>query len=250
MTRSTVLLPGLALAAILLAWEVWVRLAHIPPALLVPPSAVALTIGRQWPILVSEGWVTFVESFVGFVLAFAFAVPLAVVITASRTLNQALYPLLIATQSLPKVAVAPLILVWVGTGIESKLVIAWLVAFFPILVDTATGLRLTPPEFLELGRSLRASPWQVFSKFRLPSAVPFIVSGSKVAVTLALIGAVIGEFVSSTDGLGFLLLTANSQLDTALSFAALFGLAVLGLALYGMVAVVERLLVPIFGAGH
>jgi NitT/TauT family transport system permease protein len=152
------------------------------------------------------------------------------------------YPILIATQSLPKVALAPLVLVWAGLGIESKLAIAWLVAFFPIVVDTATGLRSTPPEYLDLATSVRASPLQTFYKIRFPAALPFVISGSKVAITLAVIGAVIGEFVGSTEGLGNLLLIANSQLNTPLAFAALVGLSVLGIGLYSAVAAVEILL--------
>jgi len=154
-------------------------------------------------------------------------------------------PLLIALQSVPKVALAPILLVWLGTGIESKLAIAWLVAFFPIVVDTAAGLQSTPRELLELAHSLRASRWQIFSKVQFPAALPYIVTGSKVAVTLAVIGAVIGEFVGSSEGLGYLLLTATSQIDSPLAFAALFALAALGILVYLAVVAAERLLAPL-----
>jgi NitT/TauT family transport system permease protein len=196
---------------------------------------------------VSEGWITLLESLYGFVLAFALGVPLAVAIAGSRTLNLMFYPLLIATQSLPKVALAPLILVWLGTGMESKLAIAWLVAFFPIVVDTATGLRNTPAEFLDLATAVRASPFQAFWKIRFPAALPFVISGSKVAITLAVIGAVIGEFIGSNEGLGNLLLVANSQINIPLAFACLIGLAAIGIGLYGAVAAVELALKPWFG---
>ena len=179
----------------------------------------------NWRLIVSEGWITLLESLYGFLLAFAFGVPLAVAIAGSRTLNLMFYPLLIATQSLPKVALAPLILVWLGTGMESKLAIAWLVAFFPIVVDTATGLRNTPAEFLDLATAVRASAFQTFWKIRFPAALPFVISGSKVAITLAVIGAVIGEFIGSNEGLGNLLLVANSQVNIPLAFACLIGLA-------------------------
>ena len=171
------------------------------------------------PILLQEGWVTCLESLLGFLLAFALGVPIAVAVSSSRTLSAMFYPILIATQSLPKVALAPLVLVWLGLGIESKLAIAWLVAFFPIVVDTATGLRSTPAEYLDLATSVRANAWQTFYKIRFPAALPFVISGSKVAITLAVIGAVIGEFVGSTEGLGNLLLVANSQINTPLAFA-------------------------------
>ena len=149
-----------------------------------------------------------------------------------------------ATQSVPKVAIAPIVLVWFGLGLQSKLAIAFLVAFFPIVVDTATGLQSTPAGLLELARSLRASSLQVFAKVQFPAALPFIFSGAKVAVTLAVIGAVIGELVGSVSGLGNLLLTANSQLDSALAWAALVWLSILGIVLFVAVALAERLLLP------
>ena len=154
------------------------------------------------------------------------------------------YPLLIALQSVPKVALAPILLVWLGTGIESKLAIAWLVAFFPIVVDTAAGLRSTPRELLELARSLRATRTQIFFKVQFPAALPFVVSGAKVAVTLAVIGAVIGEFVGSSEGLGNLLMSASSQINAPLAFASLFALAGMGMLAYLIVAIIERLLAP------
>jgi NitT/TauT family transport system permease protein len=157
------------------------------------------------------------------------------------------YPLLIATQSVPKVALAPLILIWLGTGLESKLAIAWLVAFFPIVVDTATGLRNTPADLIDLAASVRATGFQTFWKIRFPAALPFVISGSKVAITLAVIGAVIGEFIGANEGLGNLMLVANSQINIPLAFAALFGLATIGIVLYAAVAVVEWALKPWFG---
>jgi NitT/TauT family transport system permease protein len=143
------------------------------------------------------------------------------------------------------VALAPIVLVWLGTGIESKLAIAWLVAFFPVVIDTAAGLQSTPPELLELARSLRASRWQIFWKVQLPAALPFVMTGAKVAVTLAVIGAVIGEFIGSSEGLGHLLLSATSQINTPLAFASLFALAALGMLAYLLVVIVEWLLRPL-----
>jgi len=239
--------PLLGLVGLLLVWHLYVVLFRVPLAVLPPPLAVWDATVKNWPLLVDEGRITLLESVYGFLLAFVLGVPLAVAISSSRTLNLIFYPLLIATQSLPKVALAPLLLVWLGTGIESKLAIAWLVAFFPIVVDTATGLRNTPTEFLDLATSVRASAWQTFWKIRFPAALPFVISGAKVAITLAVIGAVIGEFVGSSEGLGNLLLVANSQVNTALAFAALFGLGVLGIGLYAAVAGVELALKPWFG---
>jgi NitT/TauT family transport system permease protein len=171
-------------------------------------------------------------------------IPLAVCVANSRLLKLAIYPILVATQSIPKVAIAPIVLVWFGLGMESKLALAFLVAFFPIVVDTATGLQATPPGLLELAHSLRASPLQIFMKVQIPAALPFMFAGAKVAITLAVIGAVIGEFVGSVNGLGNLLLSANSQLEGPLAWAALVWLSVLGIVLFAAVALAERLLMP------
>jgi NitT/TauT family transport system permease protein len=244
-------LPVLGLALLIAAWHAYVAAFHVPVAVLPKPALVLDSTIANWRLIVSEGWITLLESLYGFVLAFVLGVPLAVAITSSRTLNLMFYPLLIATQSLPKVALAPLILVWLGTGMNSKLAIAWLVAFFPIVVDTATGLRNTPVEFLDLATAVRASRFQTFWKIRFPAALPFVISGSKVAITLAVIGAVIGEFIGSNEGLGNLLLVANSQINIPLAFACLIGLAVIGIGLYGAVAAVELALKPWFGeAAH
>ena len=245
---TRVLLPVLGIALLILVWHASVMAFNLPLAVLPKPMQVLDATLANWRLVVSEGWITLLESLYGFVLAFVLGVPLAVAIAGSRTLNLMFYPLLIATQSLPKVALAPLILVWLGIGMESKLAIAWLVAFFPIVVDTATGLRNTPAEFLDLATAVRASAFQTFWKIRFPAALPFVISGSKVAITLAVIGAVIGEFIGSNEGLGNLLLVANSQVNTPLAFACLIGLAVIGIGLYAAVALVELGLKPWFGA--
>lgn len=241
------LLPATGLLLLLAAWQIGVQLLGISPAILPPPLLVARSVQDNAALLVVEGWVTLRESLYGFLLAFIIGVPIAVGIVSSRLLDRMFYPLLIATQSLPKVALAPIVLIWLGTGMESKVAIAALVAFFPIVVDTAAGLRGTSAELLELARASRASQFQTFRKVRFPAALPFILAGSKVAITLAVIGAVIGEFVGSDDGLGNLLLVANAQLNTAMAFAALTALAVLGMVLYAAVAGIEILLRPWLG---
>jgi NitT/TauT family transport system permease protein len=246
-----VLFPVGGLALLILLWHFYVVAFDVAPVVLPRPMLVLDATIANWRLIVSEGWITLLESLYGFILAFVLGVPLAVAIAGSRTLNLMFYPLLIATQSLPKVALAPLILVWLGTGIESKLAIAWLVAFFPIVVDTATGLRNTPAEFLDLATSVRANAFQTFWKIRFPAALPFVISGSKVAITLAVIGAVIGEFIGSNEGLGNLLLVANSQVNIPLAFACLIGLAAIGIGLYAAVVAVELALKPWFGnAAH
>jgi NitT/TauT family transport system permease protein len=245
-----VVYPLAGLFAILVLWQGYTQFFGISRIVLPSPMDILWASIARYDLLLHETWPTLLESVFGFVLAVVIGVPLAVGVANSRTLNLTLYPILIATQSVPKVAIAPIILVWFGLGMESKLAIAFLVGFFPIVVDTATGLRATPAGLLELAASLRASPFQVFAKVQFPAALPFIFSGAKVAVTLAVIGAVIGEFVGSVGGLGNLLLTANSQLDGPLAWAALIWLSVLGILLFAAVVAVERLMIPWAGSGQ
>jgi NitT/TauT family transport system permease protein len=239
MTRqfSRIGYPLAGIVLILVAWTLICWLGNLPTVVLPTPDKVLLSFSRRYPILLSEGWITLKETLSGFVLAMIVGLPMAVAIANSRPLNLMFYPLLVALQSVPKVALAPVVMIWLGTGIESKLAIVWLVAFFPIIVDTTAGLRSTPRELLELAHSLRATPLQIFLKVQFPAALPFVLTGAKVAMTLA----VTGEFVSSSEGLGFLLLSATSQLDTPLAFAALFALSLLGVATYLLVEIVEYL---------
>ena len=244
------LYPLIGFAVIIVLWQGYVDVAHVSKIVLPSPMDILHASWQRSDLLVRETVPTMLESLYGFALAIVIGIPLAVCVVSSRVLNLTMYPILIATQSVPKVAVAPIILVWFGLGMQSKLAIAFLVAFFPIVVDTATGLQATPPGLLELARSLRASRWQTFWKVQFPAAMPFIFSGAKVAVTLAVIGAVIGEFVGSINGLGNLLLSANSQLDGPLAWAALVWLSALGIALFLGVVLAERLLMPWAEAGN
>jgi NitT/TauT family transport system permease protein len=224
-------------------WLLCVAL-RIPTVVLPTPDKVVHALVARIDLIAAEGWVTLKETILGFILAVVLGIPMAVLVANSRPINLIFSPLLIGLQSVPKVALAPIILVWLGTGIQSKLAMVWLVAFFPIIVDTVAGLRSTPRELLELARSLRASPMQIFVKTQLPAALPFILTGAKVAITLAVIGAVIGEFVGSSEGLGYLLLTATSQLDTPLAFASLIALSLMGVFVYLLIEAVERLAAP------
>lgn len=242
--------PLAGVAIILLIWQLYTYVFGINRIVLPSPIDILRASAINWHVLLRECWPTFLESVLGFVLAVVIGIPFAVCVASSRVLNLTLYPILIATQSIPKVAIAPIILVWFGLGMQSKLAIAFLVAFFPIVVDTAAGMRATSAGLLELARSLRASPLQVFLKVQFPSALPFIFAGSKVAVTLAVIGAVIGEFVGSVGGLGNLLLTANSQLDSPLAWAALVWLSALGILLFAAVVLAERIVMPWSELGH
>ena len=241
-SRFAFLYPLAGVVLIVALWALACWLISIPTVVLPSPDKVLRALIVRGDLLLDESWITLKETLYGFLLALVVGLPLAVAVANSRPLNLMFYPLLIALQSVPKVALAPMILVWLGTGLESKLAIVWLVAFFPIIVDTAAGLRATPKELLELAHSLNASPVQIFVKVQLPAALPFVVTGAKVAITLAVIGAVIGEFVGSSEGLGFLLQSATSQLDTPLAFAALFALSVHGIFVYALVGMGERLM--------
>lgn len=238
------LYPLAGLVIILAVWQIYTSWSGISRIVLPSPVDIGLVSFRRYDLLLKETWPTLIETVLGFALALLVGIPLAVCVANSRILNLAIYPILIATQSVPKVAIAPIVLVWFGLGMESKLALAFLVAFFPVVVDTSTGLQATPPGLLELARSLRASPLQVFTKVQFPSALPFVFAGAKVAITLAVIGAVIGEFVGSANGLGNLLLSANSQLEGPLAWAALVWLSVLGIVLFAVVVFAERLLMP------
>ena len=242
--------PLIGVAAIILVWQAYTEVFAVNRIVLPSPLDILKASVMHWDMLLVQTWPTFLESVLGFLLAVVVGIPFAVCVASSRVLNLTLYPILIATQSIPKVAIAPIILVWFGLGIQSKLVIAFLVAFFPIVVDTAAGIQATPAGLVELARSLRASPLQIFLKIQFPAALPFIFAGAKVAVTLAVIGAVIGEFVGSVNGLGNLLLSANSQLDGPLAWAALVWLSALGILLFALVVIAERIAMPWSQSGH
>ena len=236
--------PALTLVGALVLWEAATRALHVPRFVLPPPSAI---IGESWEWryrFVGHTWVTLYETLGGFALSIAVGVPLAVLIVYSPALRSAVYPLIVPAQSVPKIAVAPVLLLVLGYGLVPKIVVAFLVAFFPIVVDTATGLAATPPELLDLSRSYRASAFKTFVKVRLPMALPFFFAGAKVAITLAVIGAVVAEFVGSDKGLGYVILSATSYWKTELAFSAMILLSAMAILLFGAVSLAERLLCP------
>ena len=239
-----ILYPAVGFIITIVVWDLYVVLFDLSEVVLPRPVVILSAISQEWRALFIEGFATLLACLYGFGLSIVIGVPIAVLMTDSKPLNLMFYPLLIATQSVPKVAIAPILLIWFGTGIESKLAIAFFISFFPMVVDTATGLRATPKELIELSKSLKASYLQTFVKIRFPSALPYIFSGAKVAVTLAVIGVVIGEFVGGSDGLGSLLMVANSQINSPLAWASLVFLSFLGILLYLLVVVAEQLIIP------
>ena len=176
--------PLLGVLLILVTWLLICWIGNLPTVVLPTPDKVLRAFIDRFDLLVSEGWFTLKETLGGFLLALLIGLPISIGIANSRPLNLMFYPLLVALQSVPKVALAPIVMIWLGTGMQSKLAIVWLVAFFPIIVDTTAGLRATPKELLELARSLRASPMQIFLKIQFPAALPFVLTGAKVGMTL------------------------------------------------------------------
>jgi NitT/TauT family transport system permease protein len=238
------LVPAVTLVAALLLWEGATRAFSIPRFIMPAPSAI-LSEGWAWRYrFIEHSWVTLYETLGGFALSIAVGVPLAVLIVYSPLLRGAIYPLIVLAQSVPKIAIAPVLLLVLGYGEMPKMVVAFLVAFFPVVVDTATGLAATPPELLDLSRSYRASAFKTFLKVRLPMALPFVFAGAKVAITLSVIGAVVGEFVGSDKGLGYVILSATSYWKTEVAFSAMVLLSLMAILLFAAVSLVERLFCP------
>jgi len=237
-------LPALTLVAIVVAWELACRVFHIPKFVLPSPSHIAAEGWAHRAQLPEHTWRTLWETLAGFGLSIAIGVPLAVLIVWSPFLHHTIYPLLVVTQSVPKVAIAPLIIIFMGVGETPKILVAFLVAFFPVVVDTATGLDAVPPELVDLSRSLKASKLQEFVKIRFPTSIPFLFSGLKVAAALSVVGAVVGEFVQADKGLGYLIVVSTTYWRTGLAFAALVLLSLMGVVLFAAVALVERWFFP------
>jgi len=236
--------PILTFCALLMLWEIATAYFKIPGWLLPAPSAIAVAFVDWWSDLWVHTLVTLYETLVGFALSIVLAVPLAVAVVYSPILRKSIYPILLAMQSVPKVAIAPLLALWIGFGALPKILVVFLVCFFPIIVATATGLASVPTPVMDLIRSLSANQLQTFIKIRFPTAMPHIFVGLKIAITFAVIGAVIGEFVGSESGLGYLILVSSSQAKTPVAFAALLLLTVMSIVLYYAIELIERISVP------
>jgi NitT/TauT family transport system permease protein len=234
----------LTFIALVALWELLVWWYNTPGWLLPAPSAIAIALVEWRGELVRHSLVTLYETLLGFTLSIAISIPLAVAVVYSAILRNTIYPILLTFQSVPKVAIAPLLALWIGFGMLPKIAVVFLVCFFPIIVATATGLSAVPAPLMELIRSLSASTIQTFIKIRFPTAMPHIFVGLKVAITFAVIGAVIGEFVGSEDGLGYLILVSTSQARTPLAFAALVLLTAISIVLYYGIEFIERIAVP------
>jgi NitT/TauT family transport system permease protein len=244
-SRPHVPLIPLVFVAFVACWEWAVRAWELPPFLVPAPSAVAaaLAAGLASQLYLAHFWVTLSEALAGFLIAAVAGIVTGAVIAQFRLVEQTLYPYLVALQTLPKIAIAPLIIVWFGFGITSKIVIAAMVSFFPVLVNVIVGLKTVDKGKLDLMRSLNASRWQTFRMVKLPNALPFVFAGLDVAIVFSVLGAIVGEFVGAQRGLGNLILQFNFTLDIAAVFAVLILLSVLGVSLHLLMQALQRRLV-------
>jgi NitT/TauT family transport system permease protein len=238
---ARILAPVYLFAAALVVWIVVAETQLVPHYLLPSPVAVLHRIVELRSLYLTHTVVTAIEILLGFILAVVVGVLLAVAVIYVRAFEAAVYPAIVATQAIPKVAIGPLFVVWLGFGLLPKVVIAFLIAFFPVLVDTVVGLRSVDTESIYLLQSMGASRWKVFRFLRLPAALPNIFAGMKVAITLATVGAIVGEFVGSNDGLGYVLLFANGTMDTTMLFGALVLISALALAFYLIVYALDSI---------
>jgi NitT/TauT family transport system permease protein len=233
-----------SLLIVLIVWDLAVRIFKIPAYLMPTPLQVVKQLVLQFPMLARESVPTLYATLGGFALSVLFGIPVSLLISYSRTLESYLYPLLVFSQSIPKVAIAPLFVVWFGFGVFPKMIVAFMIGFFPVVVSTVMGFKSVEPDLLDLARSMGAGRFKTFVKINLPSALPAIFSGLKVCITLAVVGAIVGEFVGSNSGIGYVLQKANGNFDLPLMFAALVVLSLIGMVLFAIIDVTERLMIP------
>jgi NitT/TauT family transport system permease protein len=231
-------------AAPLLLWEVAVRVLGIKEYLLPPPSRIWTEFNKRAGTVMSGAWVTTLEILGGYLLAVVVSIPFALAVTYSRFMRNAVYPVVVFLQIVPKIAVAPLFIIWFGFGYTPKLLIVFLLSFFPIVVSSIAGFKAVDPEIADFARTTGASGWKLFAKIRLPQALPDIFTGMKVGAALSATAAIVAEFVASDRGLGYLLLQYNGNLDTPMVFAVIILLSLIGLAVYYTVELIERLTIP------
>ena len=238
---SGILYPALVVIIALILWEAVTHVVAIPAYILPPPSQIAVVMYEKMPLLIKHGWVSTTEIVLGFLLSVVVGIPLALATFLWPAFARSVYPLLVSSQAVPKMAVAPLFIVWFGFGQTPKLLLAFLIAFFPIMLDTTTGLQSVRADTLMLARSIGLGSARTFLRIQLPQALPSIFSGLKIGATLSVLGVLVAEFLGATGGLGYLVITATGMLDTVLLFSALVVIAVLGLVVYGIVSLAEHL---------
>jgi NitT/TauT family transport system permease protein len=243
-TLSAISWPVGAVVFALIVWQLAVMVFDVAEYVLPAPTEIAAEFTVRTDTLVTNALATLLVVLEGFALAVMIGVPLGILIVLFPKVERTVYPLLVAAESIPKVAIVPLLVVWFGFGHTSKLIVVVLIAFFPIVVDTALGIRSVHPDLINLIQSMGGSRWDVFRRVRFPNALPHIFSGLKLAVTLAVVGAVVGEFVGSTSGLGYMIVQASGAFQTRLVFAGVVLLSAIGISLFFLVSFLERLSIP------
>jgi NitT/TauT family transport system permease protein len=238
------LLPASTIAALVALW--WIAAVAFGWSKFIVPSPEDVwdELLTQRGLLPGHFWVTLKETMLGFGAAIVIGVPTAIAIAFSRLFGAMVEPVLVAFNSVPKIAIAPIFVIWMGFDIAPKIAMVVLLCFFPIVLSTAVGLKSTPPEFLDLVRSLSPSKRQLFIRVRVPAALPHIFVGLKLAITLAVIGAVVGEFVGATEGLGYVIVASGQNANTALAFASMVLLGLMSMGLFYAIAAIERIVVP------
>jgi NitT/TauT family transport system permease protein len=233
-----------ALIGILVLWEIFVRGAGIKPYILPAPSVVLASLWQKLPTVLAAAGFTVQPMLIGFAVAVVVGILLALVVAFSPTLQDIIYPLIVFLQIVPKIAVAPLFIIWFGYGLMPKILLVFLLSFFPVVVSAVTAFRSVDTDIMDLAKATGAGAWRIFWKVQVPHALPTLFTGIKVAAALSSTAAVVAEFVASDRGLGYLLLEYNGTLNTSMAFAVIIVLSVMGLALYGIVEVIERLMIP------
>ena len=237
--------PPLAFGvAVFLLWWAVTAAGLVPPFLIPSPGDTWAAFAKNIPYFAQHTGVTTVETLLGFTIAALIGEAVAIAMVYSRPLERTLYPIVLFAQVIPKIAIAPLFIVWLGFGLAPKVVVAVLMAFFPVVFSGLAGLKAVDREMLELASTMGASRWKVFSKIRFPASLPQLFSGLKVAATLADTGAVVGEFVGANSGLGYVILQANGNIDTATLFVALIIMSLLGVLMFAVIELIERLVIP------
>ena len=243
-TQSAWVRPVLFLVLLIVLWDVAIRIFRIPPYQIPKPADVLLTLWTEGPQLLQQAVPTTIATVQGFLLSAVFGIGIAVLIAGSRTVESYVYPLLVFSQSIPKIAIAPLFVVWFGFGMMPKVLSAFLLGFFPVVVSAVQGFKSVEPEMLDLARAMEANRLQIFRMISFPHAMPAIFAGLKVSITLAVVGAVVGEFVGSNNGLGFVLQRSNVNFELPTMFAGVVILYLIGVLLLWILDAIERLVIP------
>jgi NitT/TauT family transport system permease protein len=235
--------PVVIFILMLVVWEAWVRVFNVPEGILPAPWRITTQIGEHWALLLTHTWPTTLECLLGFFFAVVGGMGLGILLAFFPMFHTSVYPLIVAFQVVPKVALAPLFMAWFGLGIETRVVLAFVIAFFPMVVNTYAGILSADPLMVRMAHSFNASRWTVFSKVEFPHALPYIFSGLKIGITFAVIGIIVAEFITAQRGLGYIIIFAEGNFDVPMMMAAIILLSIVGVVLYAGVVLAEKLVI-------